>query len=102
MYVWEGQTKDCPAFRGGPREKCRRCHLEKWKHFLRAFWLCDGSGFCKTMYRQEHTGKTWVDICHGCKPGTSMQVVAEQWYAHRYVSGCMGVLGYDVVQPRGG
>ena len=83
MYQWETDTKDCPPFSGGVLTVCPRCGLQKWKHFVRAFWLCDGSGFISAMYGDEHTGKTWIGVCQGCLANTSMEVVAERWYAHR-------------------
>ena len=72
---------------------CVQCGLAKWKHALRAFWLCDGSGFTSAMYEQHHTGKTWVKICHGCKAGTLMVTLADRWYAHRYLKWAHGNIG---------
>ena len=88
MYEWELSTAACPPFVGPPEAVCQRpgCGLEKWKHHVMAFWVCDGACFLHVMYRPGSTKKgtyrSWVDRCHGCDE--SMGSLCERWYAHRW------------------
>ena len=83
VYRWEQCTIACPVFPGPHTAVCSVCGLEKWKHHVMAFYVCDGAGLCNILCGPERKPRSWKGKagCRGCRG--MLAKLATEWYAHR-------------------